>query len=161
MKLSYIVSNSKYENVKQVLKEEFMVSDRLLLKLKSNQKIYRNSRVTTIHEKVCLHDVIEVFFDMEEDTSNIVPAKMNLSILYEDDSFLILNKEAGIPIHPSRMHYEDSLSNGVAYYFHQIGLKKKIRPVNRLDRDTSRYCYFCEKRVYTRMSCSSNERASF
>lgn len=145
MKLSYIVNNPLYENIKQVLKEEFAVSDRLLLKLKSNQKIYLNSQVTTIHEKVCLNDVIEVFLDIEEDNSNIVPVKMNLSILYEDDSFLILNKEAGIPIHPSRMHYEDSLSNGVAYYFHQIGLKKKIRPVNRLDKDTSRDCCFCKK----------------
>ena len=50
MKLSYIVTNLKYENVKQVLKEEFGISDRLLLKLKANQKIYRNSQVVCVNE---------------------------------------------------------------------------------------------------------------
>ena len=80
---------------------------------------------------------------MEEDSFNIVPTKMDLSILYEDDSLLIINKPPYLPIHPSIKHYKDSLSNGVKYYFEQIGLKKKIRPVNRLDKDTSRYSYFC------------------
>ncbi len=145
MKLSYVVKSSKYENIKQVLKEEFMVSDRLLLKLKSNQKIYQNGQIASVHSSVLQNDIIEVFLDLEEDNSNIVPVKMDISILYEDDSLLIVNKKSGIPIHPSGMHYEDSLSNGVAYYFYQIGLKKKIRPVNRLDKDTSRYCYFCQK----------------
>ena len=145
MNLKYIVTNSNYKNIKQVLKEEFGVSERLLLKLKSNQKIYLNSQVTTIQQKVYLNDFIEVFFDIEEDNSNIIPVKMPLSILYEDNSMLIVSKSSNLPIHPSRMHFEDTLSNGVAYYFQKIGLKKKIRLVNRLDKDTSRYCYFCQK----------------
>lgn len=143
MKLEYKLLDNKYENIKQVLKEEFGVSDRLLLKLKSNQKIYLNSQVTNIQQKVYLNDFIEVFLDIEEDSFNIVPTKMDLSILYEDDSLLIINKPPSLPIHPSIKHYKDSLSNGVKYYFEQIGLKKKIRPVNRLDKDTSRYSYFC------------------
>ncbi len=144
MKLSCIVTNLKYENVKQMLKEEFGISDRLLLKLKANQKIYRNSRIARVNEEVHRNDVIEVFLDFEEDNSNIVPTKMDLSILYEDEALLILNKPPFLPIHPSRMHYEDSLSNGVKYYFEQIGLKKKIRPINRLDRDTSGIVLFAK-----------------
>lgn len=144
MKLSYIVTTLKYENVKQVLKEEFGISDRLLLKLKSNQKIYRNSQVVCVNEQVSLHDTIDVFLDMEEDNSNIVPRKMELSILYEDDGLLILDKPPYLPIHPSIKHYEDSLSNGVRYYFDEIALKKKIRPINRLDRDTSGIVLFAK-----------------
>ena len=70
---------------------------------------------------------------------------MPLNIIYEDDAMLIVNKSAGIPVHPSMLHYKNSLSNGVKYYFDSIGLNKKIRPVNRLDKDTSRNCYFCKK----------------
>ena len=72
------------------------------------------------------------------------PMKMDLKIVFEDDSLLIINKTAGIPIHPSIHHYEDSLSNGVKYYFHQIQLHKKIRPVNRLDKDTSGLVVFAK-----------------
>ncbi|MBO5478963.1 MAG: RluA family pseudouridine synthase [Clostridia bacterium] len=144
MKLGYIVNHSKYENVKQILKEEFNISDRLLLKLKSNQKILKNGQITSVHSPIVKNDLIEVLLDIEEDNSNIVPVKMDLDILYEDDSMLIINKSPGIPIHPSRMHYEDSLSNGVSYYFQQVGLKKKIRPVNRLDKDTSGIVIFAK-----------------
>ena len=62
---------------------------------------------------------------------------MQLGIIYEDDAFLVLNKPAGIAVHPSILHYKDSLSNGVKFYFESIGLKRKIRPVNRLDLNTS------------------------
>ena len=49
-----------------------------------------------------------------------------------------------MPIHPSMDHFEDSLSNGVRFYFDKIGLKKKIRPVNRLDKDTSGLVVFAK-----------------
>ena len=143
MKLSYIV-NDKYENVKQVLKEEFNMSDRLTLKLKSNQKIYKNGQVALVNSNVTNNDLIEIYLNTEEDHSNILPTKMDLDILYEDEWMLILNKAPNLPIHPSRMHYEDSLSNGVSYYFDKIGLKKKIRPVNRLDKDTSGIVIFAK-----------------
>ncbi len=143
MKLQYTV-NRNYDNIRQVLKEEFNISDRLLLKLKTNQKIYKNGNIVSVHEIVNLNDKIEVFLDFNEDNSNIVPTKMDLDILYEDEWLLILNKPYGTPIHPSRMHYEDSLSNGVSYYFDKINLNKKIRPVNRLDKDTSGIVIFAK-----------------
>ena len=64
--------------------------------------------------------------------------------LYEDDFLLIVNKPPHLPVHPSILHYEDSLSNGVKYYFNRINLKKKIRPVNRLDKDTSGIVIFAK-----------------
>ena len=54
------------------------------------------------------------------------------------------NKSAGIPIHPSLLHFTDSLSNGIKYYFDEISLAKKIRPVNRLDLDTSGVVIFAK-----------------
>ena len=80
----------------------------------------------------------------EEENDNIVPTKMELNILYEDDGLLILNKPAGIAVHPSILHFSDSLSNGVRFYFDSISLKKKIRPVIRLDKDTSGIVIFAK-----------------
>ena len=144
MKLEYKIIDSKYENVKQVLKIEFGISDRLLLRLKNNKKIFVNDNIAFVNDKVKLNDTISVLIDFEEDNSNIVPTKMDLNIVYEDDFMLILNKPAGIAIHPSCMHFDTSLSNGVKYYFDSINLKKKIRPINRLDKDTSGLVIFAK-----------------
>lgn len=101
------------------------------------------TRFVVLMKKLRSGDIISFLIDFEEDNSNIVPTKMDLQIVYEDDAFIVINKPSNIPVHPSMLHYENSLSNGVRYYFDAIGLKKKIRPVNRLDKDTSRNCYFC------------------
>ena len=143
MRLAY-VNSSKYSNVKEVLKAEFSMSDRLLLKLKKLDKIYLNGNVTSVNHPVLENNLIECYLDYEEDNSNIVPTEMPLNIIYEDEASIVVNKPAGIPVHPSMDHYTDSLSNGIAFYFNQIGLKKKIRPVNRLDKDTSGIVIFAK-----------------
>lgn len=143
MRLAY-VNSSKYSNVKEVLKAEFSMSDRLLLKLKKLDKIYLNGNVTSVNHPVLENNLIECYLDYEEDNSNIVPTEMPLNIIYEDEAYIVVNKPAGIPVHPSMDHYTDSLSNGIAFYFNQIGLKKKIRPVNRLDKDTSGIVIFAK-----------------
>lgn len=144
MKLEFKVTDNKYFNIKDVLKNHFETSERLLAKLKRNQKIYLNGSPTYVNSRIKIGDLIIVDLDFEEETENIVPTKMNLEILYEDDSFLIINKSFGIAVHPSILHFEDSLSNGVKYYFNAINLNKKIRPVNRLDKDTSGIVIFAK-----------------
>lgn len=145
MILSYTVkNNSTIINVKQILKNEFLLSDRLIRKLKLNNKIYINSIPVSVNFKVNTNDVISVNIDFEEDNSNIVPTKMDLDIIYEDTAYLIINKPAGVPTHPSCLHYTNSLSNGIKYYFDSIDLKKKIRPVNRLDKNTSGIVVFAK-----------------
>ena len=145
MKLEYIVDKkTKYTNIKQVLKSHFNMSDRLILKLKRSNQIYCNGIVTTINAPLNLNDIILTDLSFEEECENIVPTKMDLDILYEDDGLLIVNKKPNTPVHPSLNHFEDSLSNGVKYYFDSIGLKKKIRPINRLDKDTSGIVLFAK-----------------
>ena len=145
MKLTYTIKSSEnFDNIKEVIKTQFQISDRLLLKLKQNNKIFLNTIPANIKSSVKPNDIVEILLDFDEDNSNIVPTKMDLEILFEDDYLLILNKPAGYPIHPSMLHFEDSISNGVKYYFDKIGLNKKIRPVNRLDKDTSGVVIFAK-----------------
>ena len=144
MKLEYKIKDKKYENIKQILKEEFHISDRLIVKLKKNKQLYLNNEAISINHKFNIEDILSINLDFYEESENIVPTKMNLNILFEDDGLLILDKPAGIPVHPSMMHYENSLSNGVKYYFNSINLKRKIRPVNRLDKNTSGIVIFAK-----------------
>ena len=144
MDLKYIVTNNKYQNINQVLKQEFNVSTRLQQKIIKEQHVFLNSKIADTRSNISLNDVISVNLDFEEDSENIISAKMELNIIYEDECFLILNKPVGIAVHPSISHYTDSLANGVKFYFESIGLKRKIRPINRLDLNTSGLVIFAK-----------------
>lgn len=136
--------SDNYKTVRQVLNNEFNISYNLLVKLKKNKKIFLNGSETYLDMIISDKDIITVIIDFQEDNSNIVATTMNLNILYEDEVLLIIDKPAGIPVHPSILHFDNSLSNGVKYYFDTINLHKKIRPVNRLDRNTSGIVVFAK-----------------
>ena len=145
MILEYKVKKTdNYMNLKELLKTYFQISDRLLIKLKNNRKIFVNGNLAFVNMGLNVGDNISIFIDFIENNSNIVPNAIPLDIVYEDDALLIINKPTGIPVHPSMEHYTDSLSNGVRFYFDKIRLHKKIRPVNRLDKDTSGLIVFAK-----------------
>ena len=144
MVLKYIVQDDKYHTVKEVIKSYYNVSDRLLTKLKKNKHILLNNSFSNINSIIKLGDEIQINLDFEEESSNIITKQMALDILFEDDSLIIINKSSNMAIHPSILHFENSLSNGLKYYFNSKNIKKKIRPVNRLDKDTSGIVVFAK-----------------
>lgn len=145
MKLTYIIKkDNKYKTIRQVLKKEFNISNRLLIKLKKENKIFLNGNNLYLDYILNYNDKIEVLIDFKENSPNIKPVKMNLNIIYEDEYFIVLDKPSNMPIHPSILHYEDTLSNGLKYYFNENKIDKKIRPVNRLDRNTSGLVIFAK-----------------
>ncbi|MCI8410976.1 MAG: RluA family pseudouridine synthase [Clostridia bacterium] len=145
MELKYIVRESdNYKNINEILNKEFEFSTRLIAKLIKNNKISLNGKMCNTRWPIKRDDVITIDLSIDEDNSNIVPTKMDLDIIYEDEWLLVVNKPAGIAIHPSQLHYDNSLSNGIKYYFDLIELKKKIRPVNRLDFNTSGLVIFAK-----------------
>ncbi len=143
MKLEYVIKNNEL-NINQILQNELNMSSRLLYKLIKGEKILLNGDVCDTRNFGNSGDLLIVDFDYEEDNSNIVPTKMSLDIVFEDEWLLVINKPAGIAVHPSILHYSDSLCNGVKFYFDSIGLNKKIRPVNRLDLNTSGLVVFAK-----------------
>lgn len=145
MKLEYTIKQSDtYKTVNEAIRSYFKISYRLLLKLKNSNNIFLNGLPTYVSKQVMANDIITILIDFVEDNSNIVATEMNLNILYEDEYLLIINKPPNMPVHPSMLHYENSLSNGIKYYFDCIHLQKKIRPVNRLDKDTSGIVIFAK-----------------
>ena len=82
-------------------------------------------------------DLLTVHIPETELSEKIVPVKMDLDICYEDEDLLLVNKAAAMPVHPSVGHYENTLSNGIMYYYQQKGQPFVFRCINRLDRDTT------------------------
>lgn len=144
MKLEYIVNSTNYKTIKEVLKSHFHISDRLLLKLKRANQIFLNEKPALVHALIHLNDRVSAQIDFQEKSKNILPTEMELNIVFEDETMLIINKPAGIPVHPSMAHFTDSLSNGIRYYFEKNQIQTKIRPVNRLDKDTSGLVIFAK-----------------
>ena len=82
-------------------------------------------------------DSLHIHIPEADSNENILPVKMNLSILYEDEDILVINKAADMPVHPSIGNYDNTLANGVAWYFKEKGQHFVYRCINRLDRDTT------------------------
>ena len=89
--------------------------------------------------KSILHagDFLRIHIPETENSENILPVKMDLSILYEDEDLLVINKPADMPVHPSIGNYDNTLANGAAWYFREKGQTFIYRCINRLDRDTT------------------------
>lgn len=141
MELHYVIcENENNVKVSKVLLEKMSISSRLLTKLKMNEKIIVNGEPVFSNYIVHEGDFLTVKLDfLEEDF--IVPEPMNLNILYEDEYILAINKPAGIVVHPSANHLNGTLANGVKDYLKN---HKKIRAINRLDRDTSGIVLFAK-----------------
>jgi len=142
--LEYKVSDNKYTIVKDVLQKEFKFSKRLILKLKKENRIFVNDVPQFVNFSLNGNDIVKVDLNFEEECDNIVPYEMDLEIVYEDDFLIILNKPPKIETHPTVLNFDKTLSNGLKFYFDKIGLKRKIRPVNRLDKDTSGLIVFAK-----------------
>ena len=121
MELKYIIKNEDSNlTINQILQSKLHISNRLRQQLIKEHLIFCNDNLCDTRNIANLGDVIKINFDNEEDNSNIVPTKIDLDILFE--WILIVNKPSGIPIHPSMLHFTDSLSNGIKFYFDSIRL---------------------------------------
>ena len=84
-------------------------------------------------------DLIEVM-DVDFSETEIVPTKMDLDIVYEDEDVLVVNKPSGMVVHPAPGHYQDTLVNGLLWHIKNLSdVNGEMRPgiVHRIDKDTS------------------------
>jgi len=88
-------------------------------------------------------DEIILYSDMSPEETDVVPEKIDLTILYEDDDVMIINKAAGMVVHPGSGNYSGTLLNGVAWYMQQTNpsINESTLPryglVHRIDKNTS------------------------
>ena len=116
------------------LRGELKMSYALMNKLKWGDAIRVNGTPQRTNYPVKPGDVITV--RLEEEEPEYPAEDGQLSILYEDDFLLAVDKPAGMLIHPSRSKFDGTLANLVAGYYQRTGQKSAFHPLTRLDRDT-------------------------
>ena len=116
------------------LRGELKMSTSLMNKLKWGDAIRVNGKAEHTDYAVKPGDMVTVRLDEEKPA---YPAQQGeLHILYEDDHILVVDKPAGMLIHPSRSQFSDTLANFVAGHYEKTGQQSAFHPVTRLDRDT-------------------------
>jgi 23S rRNA pseudouridine1911/1915/1917 synthase len=85
------------------------------------------------------NDIITVVLTYPPRDTEIIPENLHLEILFEDDVLLVINKKAGMVVHPAHGNYSGTLVNALAYHFQNEGIVTESGPylVHRIDKDTS------------------------
>ena len=132
-----ITESDTYNNIHELLKAHGY-SSAVIRHLKETEKgIQKNGIWARVYEPLCSGDTVTILLTEEVSSENIVSTPLPLNIVYEDEDLLVINKPAGMPIHPSQGNYDNTLANACAYYFQQKGEPFTYRCINRLDRDTT------------------------
>ena len=116
------------------LRRELELSSSLVKRLKWQNAFLVNGSIVHTDYYVNFNDIITVILD--EAQPEFPPEEGELSILYEDDSLLAVDKPAGLLMHPSFYRDTGTLANRVAAYYVNSNQACAVHPVSRLDRDT-------------------------
>ena len=132
--LTYTIAGEEDGQTVKTILQRRGVSTGTLRRLKQTDGILLEDQAVTVRERVLAGQRVTLQLP-ESPLEFVQPISMELDIVYEDDAVLVVNKPAGMPVHPSAGHHNDSLANGVAYY---MGDREfTFRPITRLDRYTS------------------------
>ena len=104
---------------------------------KTPHSILLNGEWVYVTTEIHSGDLLSITLEEMEGSKNILPMSLPLSICYEDEDILVVNKPAHMPTHPSMGHHENTLANAAAGYFYRQNIPYTFRCVNRLDRDTT------------------------
>ncbi|HSD13494.1 MAG TPA: RluA family pseudouridine synthase [Flavobacterium sp.] len=105
----------------------------------ANGNIFVNNIPVKSNYKVKANDVVRVLLEHPPFENIIIPENIPLDIVYEDDQLLVINKPAGLVVHPGHGNYTGTLVNALAYHFENLPMNSSERPglVHRIDKDTS------------------------
>lgn len=121
--------------VKDIMRNHFDFSARLRNKIKREKLVLLNDKQTAGWITPKVGDVIRI--TLPDEKSHFEPQAIPLYPVFEDDDILIINKQPGLIVHPTRGHPSGTVANALMHYMEQTGQSFKIRFVNRLDMDTS------------------------
>ena len=132
MELKHIATRSG--RLSSFLREEMKLSLGLMNRLKWKELLFVNGKAVHTDYAVEPGDVITV--PLDEPVPDYPAQEGKLTILYEDEHLLAVDKPAGMLIHPSRSRNTDTLANFVLGYYQKTGQNSAFHPLTRLDRDT-------------------------
>ncbi len=104
---------------------------------KMDKSVILNGKWCYMNARLKEGDKLLIHINETKVSEKIPPIYIPIDIVYEDDDILVIDKKSGMPIHPSRNNYENSMANALAFYFKSQGKPFVFRCTNRLDKDTS------------------------
>lgn len=133
--------NVEVERVRidKYLSEKLEYSRSIIGKMLKEGNILVNGTIVKPSFLVNIGDTIEIVSEYES-SSDVIPTKMDLDIVYEDEDIMVINKPTGVVVHPGSGNSDNTLANGLMYYTQNLSnLNGESRPgiVHRLDKDTS------------------------
>jgi 23S rRNA pseudouridine1911/1915/1917 synthase len=122
--------------VRDILRERLLMSRKIIRKLVEGQGILLNGQHVWLSWRVQEGDVLRLTLPAEE-SEDILPEPIAFASVYEDDDVLVVDKQAGLIVHPTVGHWTGTLANGIVFDWQQRGIQAKFRPVHRIDQHTS------------------------
>ncbi|MBQ8527614.1 MAG: RluA family pseudouridine synthase [Lachnospiraceae bacterium] len=132
-----IASEDANLTILQFLKNKGYSSSNVVALKKIEKSILVNGIWEHVTYKLQTGDTLTVQYTEDNTSEKIVPTMLPLSIVYEDEDILVVNKPADMPVHPSQGNYTNTLANALMYYYLQKDETFTFRCINRLDRDTT------------------------
>lgn len=122
--------------IRDYLRYDKKLSSRFIKQAAIERRIFVNNSSVKLNYYLKKGDKIKIDIYRKNEIQNIYPIKVDFEIVYEDRFILVVNKPKDLVVYPSKSH-DISLSNGVMYYFKVNNIDSIVRPVNRLDMNTT------------------------
>lgn len=136
--LSYLIkSEDNGLLIKEFLRQNGYSSQNIIRLKKRPESVLVNATFARINQILHTGDLLEISMIEDSSSEKIPPVQLPLDIVYEDEDIMVINKPAGMPIHPSMANYDNTVANALAWYFKEQNKAFVFRCINRLDRDTS------------------------
>lgn len=145
IQLNYVANDVK--SLKQFLKDKHY-SKKSLSAIKQNGALLVNGHSVTVRHMLNPNDNITVHLPQETRSINLMPARIDIEVLYNDEVMIIVNKPPFMNTIPSRLHPHNSLIEAVYNYLLEQQDTSVIHPVSRLDRNTSGIVVFAKHQLF-------------
>ena len=151
--LIFIINDEQAGQTVREFLQGYHLSRKKIHEMYMNKKVRLNGNSVSFETILHASDELAIAL-FEEEEIDFLPQKMPLEIIYEDDHLLIINKPAGLMVHPDQKDGKGTLANGVAYYYERRGMKHRVRYIHRLDTETSGGIIFAKTYLAHSLLCS-------
>lgn len=143
--------------IKDFLKDELNLSSRLVRRSAMEGRIHVNGSRVRLDYILREGDELDVLLEAEE-VQHIEPEDIPIEVVYEDASMLVINKDPGMVVHPTKSYQSGTLANAAIHHFRSKGEQTIVRLVSRLDMDTSGLIILAKNQfIHSRMSTLMQE----
>lgn len=137
-------------SIEAFFSQVLLASKKQIHLFKMEKKVQLNNQNVPWNTLLTQEDILKIKL-FQQQPNDIIPTYMDLSILYEDDFLLVVNKPASIDTHPHSSEDSSSLLNGVAYHLLMNGEERQLKHIHRLDRDTTGCVLFAKHDLVANM----------